>query len=324
MRRREFITLLCGAATTWPLAARAQRPDRTVRIGFLTPQSPNPRWIEAFRAGMREHGYLEGRNLVIALRSADGNKERYTSLIGELLAFKPDVLMTWSTPTSIALKKATDTIPIVSISGDPVGLGLAASLAHPQGNLTGFAILSPDVEAKQLQILKDTIPGLVRVAVLTNSTNAVNPPIVKSIRRAAASIGIAIQELEVQDAGELAKAFDAAAAERSGAVLILRDDLFDLQRRQIAALASKAMIPTLGGWSEYAHAGCLIAYGVNFSDLFRRAGTYIDKILTGTAPSDLPISQPEKFELVVNLKTANALGLAIPASLLALADELIE
>jgi putative ABC transport system substrate-binding protein len=204
MRRREFISLL-GAAAVWPLGARAQRPDRTVRIGFLTPQSPNPPWIEAFRAGMREHGYLEGRNLVIALRSADGNKERYTSLIGELFAFKPDVLMTWSTPTTIALKKATDTIPIVSISGDPVGLGLAASLAHP---LTGFAILSIDVEAKQLQILKDTIPGLARVAVLTNSTNAVNPPIVKSIRRAASSIGIAIQELEVQDAGELAKAFD--------------------------------------------------------------------------------------------------------------------
>ena len=195
MRRREFILLL-GAAAVWPLVARAQRPDRTVRIGFLAPQSPNPQWIEAFRAGMLEHGYLEGRNLVIALRSADGNKERYTSLIDELLAFKPDVLMTWSTPTSIALKKATATIPIVSISGDPVGLGLAASLAHPQGNLTGFAILSPDVEAKQLQILKDTIPGLVRVAVLTNSTNAVNPPIVKSIRRAATSIGIAIQELE--------------------------------------------------------------------------------------------------------------------------------
>ena len=304
--------------------ARAQRPDRTVRIGFLTPQSPNPPWIEAFRAGMREHGYLEGRNLVISLRSADGNKERYTSLIAELFAFKPDVLMTWSTPTTIALKKATDTIPIVSISGDPVGLGLAASLAHPQGNLTGFAILSPDVEAKQLQILKDTIPGLARVAVLTNSTNAVNPPIVKSIRRAASSIGIAIQELEVQEAGELAKAFDAAAVERCGAVLILRDDLFDLQRQQIAALASKAMIPTLGGWSEYARAGCLIAYGVNFSDLFRRAGAYIDKILTGTAPGDLPISQPEKFELVVNLKTASALGLVIPARLLALADQLIE
>ena len=324
MGRREFIRLFGSTAVAWPLSARAQQPNRIVRIGFLTPQSPNPPWIEAFRAGMREHGYVEGRNLVIALRSAEGQKERYTSLIGELLAFKPDVLMTWSTPTSVALKKATDTIPIVSISGDPVGLGLAASLAHPQGNLTGFAILSIDVEAKQLQILKDTIPGLARVAVLTNSTNAVNPPIVKSIRRNASSVGLAIQELEVQDAGELAKVFDAAAAERSGAVLILRDDLFDLERRQIAALALKAMIPTLAGWNEYAHAGCLMAYGVNFSDLFRRASAYIDKILTGTAPGDLPISQPEKFEFVVNLKTAKAIGLEVSPTLLTLADEVIE
>jgi len=239
MRRRGFIVLVGGAAA-WPIVSRAQRPDRTVRIGFFTPQSPNPPWIEAFRVGMREHGYFEERNLIIALRSADGKKERYRELIDELLAFKPDVLMTWSTPTSIALKKATSTIPIVSISGDPVGLGLAASLAHPQGNLTGFAILSVDVEAKQLQILKDTISGLAAVAVLTNSTNAVNPAIVKSIRRTGSSMGIGIQELEVQDAAQLAKAFDAAVAERSGAVLVLRDDLFDLQRRQIAALAAQA------------------------------------------------------------------------------------
>jgi putative ABC transport system substrate-binding protein len=323
VRRRLFIAMLGGAAM-WPLMGNTQPADRTVRIGFFTPQSPNPPWIEAFRAGMREHGYLEGRNLVLALRSADGNKERYASLIDELLALKPDVLMTWSTPTSMALKKATDTIPIVSISGDPVGLGLAASLAHPQGNLTGFAILSIDIEAKQLQILKDTIPSLARVAVLTNSTNAVNPPIVRSIRQAASSFGIAVQELEVQDAGGLAKAFHAAAAERSGAVLILRDDLFDLQRGDIAALAANAMIPTLAGWSEYARAGCLMAYGVSFSDLFRRAGAYIDKILRGTAPGDLPISQPEKFEFAVNLKTARGLGLTIPSEVLVQANEVIE
>ena len=323
MRRRGFIVLVGGAAA-WPIVSRAQRPDRTVRIGFFTPQSPNPPWIEAFRVGMREHGYFEERNLIIALRSADGKKERYRELIDELQAFKPDVLMTWSTPTSIALKKATSTIPIVSISGDPVGLGLAASLAHPQGNLTGFAILSVDVEAKQLQILKDTISGLAAVAVLTNSTNAVNPAIVKSIRRTGSSMGIGIQELEVQDAAQLAKAFDAAVAERSGAVLVLRDDLFDLQRRQIAALAAQAMMPTMTGWSEYAHAGCLMAYGVNFSDLFRRAGYYVDRILKGAAPGDLPIAQPERFELVVNLRTARSLGLSIPSNVMVQANEVIE
>ena len=320
-KRRKFITFLV-AAVAWPLAARAQQPP--ARIGFFTPQSPNPPWIEAFRVGMREHGYLEGHNLTIALRSADGKKERYAELIGELFAFRPDVLMTWSTPTSTALKQATSLIPIVSISGDPVGLGLAASLARPQGNLTGFAILSPDIEAKQLQILKDLVPDPSRVAVLTNPTNAVNAPIVGSLQRAGSSTGITIQVLEVKDAMELAQAFDSAVTERSRAVLVLRDDLFDLQRRQIGALAMQRRLPTMTGWSEYAHAGCLLAYGVNFSDLFRRAGWYVDKILKGSAPGDLPIAQPEKFEFVVNLKVARDLGLTVPAPVLVQADEVIE
>jgi putative ABC transport system substrate-binding protein len=322
MRRRDFITLLGGAAAVLPFAADAQQ--RTARIGFFTPQSPNPPWIQAFRTGMREHDYFEERNLTIALRSADGKKDRYAQLISELFAFRPDVLMTWSTPTSIALKQATSTIPIVSISGDPVRLGLAASLARPQGNLTGFAILSLDIEAKQLQILKDMVPGLSRVAVLTNPTNAVNGPIVSSLQRAGSSSGITIQVLEVEDARELPKAFDAAVTERSGAVLVLRDDLFDLQRRQVGALAAQRRLPTMTGWSEYAHAGCLLAYGVNFSDLFRRAAWYVDKILKGAAPGDLPIAQPEKFEFVVNLNTARDLGLTVPAPVLVQADEVIE
>ena len=324
MRRREFIKVIGGGAAAWPIAARAQQPDRTVRIGFFTPQSPNPPWIEAFRAGMRQHGYFEGRNLIITLRSADGKKERYTQIIGELFAFRPDVLMTWSTPTSIALKQATSTIPIVSISGDPVRLGLAASLARPQGNLTGFAILSIDIEAKQLQILKDTIPGLSRVAVLTNPSNAVNGPIVASLQRAESSSGITIQVLEVEDARELPKAFDAAVTEQSGAVLVLRDDLFDLERRQVGTLAAQRRLPTMTGWSEYAHAGCLLAYGVNFSDLFRRAAWYVDKILKGTAPGDLPIAQPEKFELAVNLSAARELRLTVPTPVLVQADDVIE
>jgi putative ABC transport system substrate-binding protein len=322
MQRREFIGFLGGAVAIWPFAADAQR--RTARIGFFTPQSPNPSWIEAFRDGMREHGYFEGRNLIIALRSADGEKERYARLIDELFSFKPDVIMTWSTPTSTALKQATRTIPIVSISGDPVGLGLAASLAHPQGNLTGFAILSVGIETKQLQILKDMNPDLARVAVLTNPTNAVNAPIVSSIQQAGLSAGIMIQVLQVEDVDGLAKAFDSAATERSDAVLVLRDDLFDLERQQIGALAAQTRLPTMTGWSEYAHAGCLLAYGVNFSDLFRRAASYVDKILNGAAPGDLPIAQPEKFELVVNLRVARALGLTIPAPLLVEANEVIE
>src|SRR5580698_7283871 len=322
MRRRDFIVLF-GALAMWPFAADAA-PQRTARIGFFTPQSPDPAWIEAFRDGMREHGYFEGRNLIIALRSANGEKERYTQLIDELFSFKPDVIVTWSTPTSMAVRQATSNIPIVSISGDPVGLGLAASLAHPQGNLTGFAIMSIGIERKQLQILKDMNPNLARVAVLTNPTNAVNAPIISSIQQAALSARIMIQVLQVEDVNGLAKAFGSAATERSDAVLVLRDDLFDLQRQQIGALAVQTGLPTMTGWSEYAHAGCLVAYGVNFSDLFRRAASYVDKILNGVAPGDLPIAQPEKFELVVNLRVARALGLTIPAPVLVEASEVIE
>ena len=186
MRRREFIKLIAGSSAAYPFTIAAAQPaDRMARIGFFTPQSPNPPWIAAFRSGLREHGYIEGHNVVVELRSADGKKENYPQMMAELFAFKPDVVMTWSTPTSVALKQATSTIPIVSISGDPVGLRLAESLAHPGGNLTGFAIFSIDVEAKQLQLLKDTLSRLSSVAVLSNPTNPVNQPIVDSIRRKA-------------------------------------------------------------------------------------------------------------------------------------------
>jgi putative ABC transport system substrate-binding protein len=294
------------------------------RIGFFTPQSPNPPWIEAFRSGLREHGYVEGRHVVVELRSADGKKENYPQMMAALFAFKPDVLMTWSTPTSVALKQATNTIPIVSISGDPVGLGLAESLAHPGGNLTGFSIFSIDLEAKQVQLLKDTLTRLSSVAVLSNPTNPVNQSIVESIRRAATRAGASVQVLLVDNVSQLAESFDAAVKERADAVLILRDDQFDLNRKQIAALAEQRRLPIMAGWGEYAHAGCLMTYGVNFSDLFRRAAWYVDRILKGSAPGDLPIAQPEKFELIVNLKTARALGLQIPPVLLATADEVIE
>jgi putative ABC transport system substrate-binding protein len=325
MRRRELIKLIAGSLAGYPFAsALAQPADRMARIGFFTPQSPNPTWIAAFRSGLREHGYIEGRNVVVELRSADGKKENYPHMMAELFAFNPDVLMTWSTPTSVALKKATSTIPIVSISGDPVGLGLAESLAHPGGNLTGFAIFSIDVEAKQLQLLKDTLAHLASVAVLSNPTNPVNQPIVDSIRRTATLVGVSVQVLLVDNAGQLVDAFDAAAKERADALLILRDDLFDLNRKQIAALAETRKLPIMAGWSEYAHAGCLMAYGVNFSDLFRRAAWYVDRIVKGTAPGNLPIAQPEKFELIINLKTAKALGIQIPPVLLAIADEAIE
>ena len=329
MRRMNIrvLLVLIGAGIALPLSAHSQegtKVPRMARVAFFTPQSPNPPWIEAFRSGLREHGYIEGRNAIVELRSADGKKESYPQLIAELFAFKPDVLMTWSTPTSVALKQATSTIPIVSISGDPVGLGLAESLAHPKGNLTGFSIFSIDVEAKQVQLLKDMLAGLSKIAVLSNPTNQVNQPIVEAIRRAATRAGMSVQVLLVDDANRLAESFDAAVSDGSGALLILRDDLFDLNRKEIAALAEKRRLPTIAGWGEYAHAGCLMTYGVNFSDLFRRAAWYVDRILKGTAPGDLPITQPEKFELLINLKTAKALGITVPQSFLVAADEVIE
>ena len=325
MRRREFIKLIAGSSAAYPFTTAATQPaDRMARIGFFTPQSPNPPWIAAFRSGLREHGYIEGHNVVVELRSADGKKENYPQMMAELFAFKPDVVMTWSTPTSVALKQATSTIPIVSISGDPVGLRLAESLAHPGGNLTGFAIFSIDVEAKQLQLLKDTLSRLSSVAVLSNPTNPVNQPIVASIRRKATEVGVSVRILLVDNAGQLVEAFDTAAKERSDALLILRDDLFDLNRKQIAALAETRRLPIIAGWSEYAHAGCLMTYGVNFSDLFRRAAWYVDRIVKGTAPGNLPIAQPEKFELIINLQTAKVLGIQIPPGVLAIADEVIE
>src|SRR6516225_36186 len=243
-------------------------------------------------------------------------------IICELLDFEPDVLKTWRTNNRIVLKQATSTIPIVSISGDPVGLGLAESLAHPKGNLTGFSIFSIDVEAKQVQLLKDMLAALSKIAVLSiPPTNQVNQPIVEAIRRAATRAGMSVQVLLVDDANRLAESFDAAVSDGSGALLILRDDLFDLNRKEIAALAEKRRLPTIAGWGEYAHAGCLMTYGVNFSDLFRRAAWYVDRILKGTAPGDLPITQPEKFELVINLKTAKALSITVPQSFLVAADE---
>jgi putative tryptophan/tyrosine transport system substrate-binding protein len=336
MRRRDFISCLGGAAMVRSLAgaaallsshlAKAEPADKLARIGILTPQDPFPPWIDAFRAGLRELGYVEGRTVAIELRSAAGKKERYPQLIAELLRLKVDVFMTWSTPTSLALKQAAGSTPIVSISGDPVGLGLAASLAHPGGNLTGFAIMTGAVEAKQIQILKDTVPNLARIAVLWNPTNPAMKPDLDFVRHSAPQAGLSVQSLPVSKADQFDDALEAVARENSGALLVLRDDLLDLEpnRQRIAALAIGRRLPTMFGWREGAQAGGLLAYGVDFADLFRRAAVYVDKILKGAASRDLPIAQPEKFELFVNLRTAQAIGLAVPAWLLASADEVIE
>ena len=308
------------------LAAKAQKTERNTRVGFLTPQDPFPLWIDAFRGGLRELGYVEGKNIIIELRSAAGKKELYQPLIAELLGLKVNVFMTWSTPTSMALKQAVDSTPIVSISGDPVGMGLAASLSHPEGNVTGFAILTEELEAKQVQLLKDTVPGLTRIAVFWNPTNPAMKPDLDFVQNASSHAGLTVQSLPVQDANGFDRAMSAIPGEETAALLVLRDDLFDLEanRKRIAASAIARRLPTMFGWREGVQAGGLLAYGVNFADLFRRAAGYVDKILKGVAARDLPISQPEHFELFVNTTTARAIGIPVPTSLLAIADEIIE
>jgi putative ABC transport system substrate-binding protein len=337
MERREFISLVGGAVMTRVLvaspvapfsllAAEAQQRDKIARIGFLMPQDPFPPWIDAFRVGMQKEGYIEGQNVIIEARSASGKKELYQPLIADLMRLKVDVFMTWSTPTSLALREATSSVPIVSISGDPVGIGLAASLAHPGGNLTGFAILTEGLEAKQVQLLRDTVPHLSEIAVLWNPTNPAMKPDLAFVQSAASQLGVTVQSLPVQEANTFDDAFDAIARQGSGALLVLRDDLFEVEsnRLRIATLARERRLPTMFGWREEVQGGGLLAYGVNFSDLFRRAAGYIDKILRGAAPRDLPIAQPERFEFFVNIKTANAIGLTIPLEILAQADEVIE
>jgi putative tryptophan/tyrosine transport system substrate-binding protein len=308
------------------LAAKAQKTERNTRVGFLTPQDPFPLWIDAFRGGLRELGYVEGKNIIIELRSAAGKKELYQPLIAELLGLKVNVFMTWSTPTSMALKQAVDSTPIVSISGDPVGMGLAASLSHPEGNVTGFAILTEELEAKQVQLLKDTVPGLTRIAVFWNPTNPAMKPDLDFVQNASSHAGLTVQSLPVQDANGFDRAMSAIPGEETAALLVLRDDLFDLEanRKRIAASAIARRLPTMFGWREGVQAGGLLAYGVNFADLFRRAAGYVDKILKGVAARDLPISQPEHFELFVNTTTARAIGIPVPISLLAIADQIIE
>jgi len=337
MERREFISFVGGAVMTRVLvaspvapfsllAAEAQQRDKIARIGFLMPQDPFPPWIDAFRVGMQKEGYIEGQNVIIEARSASGKKELYQPLIADLMRLKVDVFMTWSTPTSLALREATSSVPIVSISGDPVGIGLAASLAHPGGNLTGFAILTEGLEAKQVQLLRDTVPHLSEIAVLWNPTNPAMKPDLDFVQSAASQLGVTVQSLPVQEANTFDDAFDAIARQWSVALLVLRDDLFEVEsnRLRIATLARERRLPTMFGWREEVQGGGLLAYGVNFSDLFRRAAGYIDKILRGAAPRDLPIAQPERFEFFVNIKTANAIGLTIPLEILAQADEVIE
>jgi len=307
-----------------PLAAPAQQSGKTARVGILFFVT-SPLLDEAFRQGLRELGYVEGQNIAIEYRSAEGKSERLPGLAAELVRLKVDVIVAASPPATEAAKQATSTIPIVfTVSGDPVAEGFVASLARPGGNLTGLATISPELVGKQLEMLKGVAPKVTRVAVLQNPSTGLHPVALRRAEGAARALGVQLQILEARTSSEIDAAFAAMSSQRAGGVLVLRDAMFRAQRAQIVALAAKGRLPAVYGFREQAEAGGLIAYGASVPHMFGRAAAYVDKILRGARPADLPVEQPTKFELVINLKTAKALGLKIPPSLLGQADQVIQ
>jgi ABC-type uncharacterized transport system substrate-binding protein len=324
MDRRAFLSTLTLFLT--PLAVEAQPAGGKVyRIGLLqgTPNTPALNLTEAVRQGLRDHGYAEGKNIVIEHRVSKTPKDN-PALVADLLGRKIDILVTWTTPALAAAKKATSTIPIVGMSGDPVQTGLIASLARPGGNVTGIAILTDELELKNLQLLKEAFPAVTRVAILSNPDNPVWTHALKRLQEAAPALAVKLQPLAVRDSGDLKMAFDAATREGADALLVVREASFTAIRHQIADFAARRRLPAIYGGLVYVETGALMSYGANILDMLRRLGGYVDKILKGAKPADLPVEQPTKFELVINLKTAKALGLTIPQSLLVRADEIIQ
>jgi len=327
--RRAFISGITGGLLAAPLAGEAQPAGKVPRVGYLNPGSPSDplrqRRLEAFRQGLRELGYVEGQNLAIESRWAEGKYDRYPALAADLVRSKVDVIVAVSGAATQAAQQATRTIPIVmSLVNDPVGSGLIPSLARPGGNVTGTSVIGPDLVGKQLEVLKEMVPEISRVALIRNPTNPAGAHLLREAEAAARALGVRLQTLEARNPQEIDSAFAAMTRERAGALLILADAIFTNQRRQIAELAMKKRLPSISFVPEYAEAGGLMVYSTNFLDLERRAATFVDKILKGAKPADLPVIEPTKYELVINLKTAKALGLTIPPSLLQRADQVIE
>ena len=306
--------------------AEAQQPGKTPRLGVLMSGSPEARRavLDAFRQGLRDFGYTEGQNIVIEYRFTEGRDERLSDLAAELVQLKVDVIVTSGIPPPLAAKKATKTIPIVmGVVGDAIGTGLVDSLARPGGNVTGLTLLAPELSGKRLELLKETVPKLSRVAVLLNPANPGTALYRKEVEVAGRSLGVELHILEASRPNELASALSGTKTARVQALITLNDTMFFSQQIQIANLAAKSGLPAMFPESEYVNAGGLMSYGPNLPDLFRRAATYVDKILKGTKPADLPVEQPTKFEFIINLKTAKQIGLTIPPNVLARADWVI-
>ena len=325
MKRRDFITLLGGAAAAWPLAARSQQAGKTYTIGRLTAGSPLPALIEVFDNALRGMGWVEGKNIAFERRYAEDRLERLPELAADLVRLKVDVIVAGGTLAPLAAKRATSTIPIVmSGAGDPLGSGLVASLARPGGNVTGMSLMAPDLGGKRLELLKEVLPRLTRVAVLWNAANPYSAILFRETQVAGRMLGIEVQYVEVRGPDDFDGAFEAVRRQPPDALVTAEDPLTLDHRKLIADFAAGRRLPSLHGTKEYAAVGGLISYGTNLADVTRRAAGYVDKILKGAKPADLPVQQPTKFELVINLKTAKALGLTMPDKLLALADEVIE
>jgi putative ABC transport system substrate-binding protein len=323
-KRRAFITLLGGAAA-WPLTASAQLSAKVYRIGFLGvfSEAEYRRYVDALRTGLRQLGYEEGRNITIHYRWAEAQYERLSDLAAELVKLNVDVIVTHSTPGALAAKQATSTIPIIANSGDPVAAGIVASLARPGGNVTGVTFFFAEVCAKRLELIKEAVPTLTRVAVLVNPANASTPIALAAMQTTATALGVELAPIEVKARDEIAAAIVMVSKERASALVAIEEPLFLSYPRQMAELAMRNRVAMIG-FRPHAQAGALMEYGVDTADLFYRLASFVDKILKGTSPTDLPIERAVKFDLIVNLKSAKALGIELPTSLLIRANEVIE
>ncbi len=327
--RRAFIGTLAGGLLAAPLAAEAQQAAKVARIGFLAVNlAPNPHLLEAFRQGLRDLGYIEGRNVVIEYRDAEGKFERLPALAAELVALRVDVILAGGTAQALAAKQATRTLPIVFAQAvDPVASGLVTSLARPGGNVTGLSNLTSELVGKCLELIKQAVPGVSRVAVLWQPGKLgerTEKDLLKGADVAARALGVRLQFVEARGPADLDRSFLDMTRAHAGVLAVLPGTMFGSERRRLVDLAAKNRLPAVYTSREFVDAGGLMSYGPSIADVFRRAATYVDKILKGAKPADLPVEQPTKFELVINLKTAKALGLTIPPSLLQGADEVIQ
>jgi len=327
MRRRGFIALISGAAA-WPLAVLAQQSRRLPRLCVLAPDSQSSPWgarYAGFIQGLRDLGYIVGKDIFIDFLSTDGRSERFPALADACIKLKPDIIVAYTTPGGLAAKRATITIPIiVGPVGDPVGTGIVTSLARPGGNITALTVMGPELSGKRLELFKETIPTLSQVAVLSQLADPIGPLQVRELEEAAKPMGLHLQVHDVRTTDDLAPAFEMAANSGAQGLLTTLETFFIVRRARIAELAAQYRLPTMFTVRDFAEAGGLMSYGPNTLSLYSQTAAQVDKILKGSKPADLPVEQPTRFELVINLKTAKGLGITIPATLLGRADELIE